>query len=85
MIPNDPKTTLNHFQGYQGVEIDNFTTSWSDGLALNALLHSHRPQTFEWSVVARKHPLARLDHAFRVAQDQLGIERLLDPEGMGVF
>ncbi|XP_045119299.1 utrophin-like isoform X3 [Portunus trituberculatus] len=67
-------------KGYQGVEIDNFTTSWSDGLALNALIHSQRPRLFEWTVVARKHPLARLDHAFRTAQDHLGIERLLDPE-----
>ncbi|XP_063855861.1 dystrophin-like [Scylla paramamosain] len=69
-------------KGYQGVDIQNFTTSWADGLALNALIHSHRPQVFEWTVVARKHPLARLDTAFRVAQEHLGIERLLDPEAL---
>ncbi|KAJ8679612.1 hypothetical protein QAD02_015399, partial [Eretmocerus hayati] len=67
-------------QSYEGVDIKNFTTSWSDGLAFNALLHRWRPHLFDFNVIARKHPNARLDHAFRLAQEQLGIERLLDPE-----
>jgi len=36
---------------------------------------------FDFNNIARKHPNARLDHAFRLAQEHLGIERLLDPEG----
>lgn len=59
----------------------NFTTSWSDGLAFNALLHHFRGHLFDFGHVARKHPNARLEHAFRLAQEHLGIERLLDPEG----
>ncbi|GLH12298.1 Spectrin alpha chain, partial [Gryllus bimaculatus] len=65
---------------YAGVDVRNFTTSWSDGLAFNALLHHWRPQLFDFNNIARKHPNARLEHAFRLAQEQLGIERLLDPE-----
>lgn len=38
---------------------------------------------FSWDDVVRRTPVERLDHAFTVAKDQLGIERLLDPEGMG--
>ncbi|KAF3428529.1 hypothetical protein E2986_11233 [Frieseomelitta varia] len=65
---------------YPGVDIKNFTTSWSDGLAFNAILHKWKPHLFDFNNIARKHPNARLDHAFRIAQEQLGIERLLDPE-----
>ena len=36
---------------------------------------------FDFNNIARKHPNARLDHAFRLAQEHLNIERLLDPEG----
>jgi hypothetical protein len=65
--------------------VKNFTTSWSDGLAFNALIHRWRSQLFDFHNIARKHPNARLEHAFRVAQEHLGIERLLDPEGKWVF
>lgn len=64
------------------VEVSNFTTSWSDGLAFNALIHNFRPDLFDFPSVAKRHPNARLDHAFKVAQEHLKIERLLDPEGM---
>ncbi|XP_076668295.1 dystrophin, isoforms A/C/F/G/H isoform X2 [Andrena cerasifolii] len=67
-------------QNYPGVDIKNFTTSWSDGLAFNAILHRWKPHLFDFNNIARKHPNARLDHAFRIAQEQLSIERLLDPE-----
>ncbi|XP_076382433.1 dystrophin isoform X7 [Megalopta genalis] len=67
-------------QNYPGVDIKNFTTSWSDGLAFNAILHRRKPHLFDFNNIARKHPNARLDHAFRFAQEHLGIERLLDPE-----
>ncbi|XP_069180920.1 LOW QUALITY PROTEIN: dystrophin [Procambarus clarkii] len=67
-------------KGYHGVDVRNFTTSWTDGLAFNALIHSHRPQLFDWTVMARKHPYARLENAFRLAHENLNIERLLDPE-----
>ncbi|XP_018351022.1 PREDICTED: dystrophin isoform X9 [Trachymyrmex septentrionalis] len=67
-------------QNYPGVDIKNFTTSWSDGLAFNAILHKWKSHLFDFNNIARKHPNARLDHAFRLAQEHLGIERLLDPE-----
>ncbi|XP_038658193.1 dystrophin isoform X5 [Scyliorhinus canicula] len=66
---------------YKPVNVINFTSSWSDGLAFNALIHSHRPDLFDWKDVAKLESAhERLDHAFNVAKKYLGIEKLLDPE-----
>uniref|UniRef100_A0A8C5Z6W9 Dystrophin n=1 Tax=Marmota marmota marmota TaxID=9994 RepID=A0A8C5Z6W9_MARMA len=68
-------------RNYPQVNVINFTTSWSDGLALNAVIHSHRPDLFDWnSVVCQQSATQRLEHAFNIAKRQLGIEKLLDPE-----
>lgn len=68
-------------QNYTGVNVKNFTTSWSDGLAFNALLHRWRPQLFDFAALLARPAAARLEHAFALAHAQLAIERLLDPEG----
>ncbi|XP_048458781.1 dystrophin isoform X1 [Rhincodon typus] len=68
-------------RNYRPVNVVNFTSSWSDGLAFNALIHSHRPDLFDWKDVAKLQSAnERLDHAFNVAKQYLGIENLLDPE-----
>ncbi|XP_077199087.1 dystrophin isoform X18 [Paroedura picta] len=68
-------------QNYPQVNVINFTNSWSDGLAFNALIHSHRPDLFDWdNVVCQQSAIQRLDHAFNIAKRHLGIEKLLDPE-----
>ncbi|XP_043925536.1 utrophin isoform X2 [Protopterus annectens] len=69
---------------YSQVNVLNFTTSWTDGLAFNAILHRHRPGLFSWDSVARMSPIERLEHAFSIAKTHLGIEKLLDPEDVAV-
>uniref|UniRef100_A0A8C9TK36 Dystrophin n=1 Tax=Scleropages formosus TaxID=113540 RepID=A0A8C9TK36_SCLFO len=70
---------------YPRVNVVNFSSSWSDGLAFNALIHSHRPELFEWSDVEQQQTsIERLDHAFSVAKNHLGIEKLLDPEDVAI-
>ena len=64
------------------MHVTNFTTSWSDGLAFIALIHRFRPDLFDYDIISRKSPNARLDFAFRIANKNLGIARLLDPEGI---
>jgi len=68
--------------GYRGVDIRNFTNSWSDGLAFCALLHNWQPHLLDYEDILRQHALVRLDLAFTLSQKHLGIERFLDPEGM---
>ncbi|XP_057187046.1 dystrophin [Triplophysa rosa] len=68
-------------KNYKDINVVNFSTSWADGLTFNALIHSHRPELFNWSVVEQlDNAVEKLDHAFKVAEKSLGIERLLDPE-----
>ncbi|XP_070273932.1 utrophin isoform X2 [Myotis yumanensis] len=69
---------------YSQVNVLNFTTSWTDGLAFNALLHRHKPDLFSWDRVVKMSPTERLEHAFSQAQTYLGIEKLLDPEDVAV-
>ncbi|XP_061910041.1 dystrophin isoform X1 [Entelurus aequoreus] len=70
---------------YPQVNVVNFSSSWNDGLAFNALIHSHRPELFDWSSVeAKASVIDRLEHAFSTAERHLGIDRLLDPEDVAV-
>ncbi|XP_053365355.1 spectrin beta chain, erythrocytic isoform X1 [Clarias gariepinus] len=66
--------------GYPNVNITNFTTSWKDGLAFNALIHKHRPDLIEYGSLQRSNPTHNLHQAFNVAEKNLGITKLLDPE-----
>ncbi|XP_036418349.1 dystrophin isoform X3 [Colossoma macropomum] len=68
-------------KNYPQVNVMNFSSCWEDGLAFCALVHSHRPELFDWAVVEKMDKaIDRLDHAFSIAEKHLGIERLLDPE-----
>eukprot|EP00794_Sanderia_malayensis_P004535 gene4535-5132_t len=66
--------------GYPGVRIENFTTSWKDGLAFNAVIHRHRPDLIDYTYVQAAQPPARLENAFSVAERDLGVHRLLEPD-----
>uniref|UniRef100_A0A452I4P7 Calponin-homology (CH) domain-containing protein n=1 Tax=Gopherus agassizii TaxID=38772 RepID=A0A452I4P7_9SAUR len=69
---------------YSQVNVLNFTTSWTDGLAFNAVIHRHKPELFSWDKVLKLTPTERLEHAFTIAKNHLGIEKLLDPEDVAV-
>uniref|UniRef100_A0AAY4EEK2 Spectrin beta chain n=1 Tax=Denticeps clupeoides TaxID=299321 RepID=A0AAY4EEK2_9TELE len=66
--------------GYPEVNIQNFTTCWRDGLAFNALIHRHRPDLIEFHKLARSNATYNLQQAFNIAEQSLGLTKLLDPE-----
>ncbi|XP_014871899.1 spectrin beta chain, erythrocytic isoform X3 [Poecilia latipinna] len=66
--------------GYPNVNITNFTTSWKDGMAFNALIHKHRPDLVDYTKLKRSNPTHNLQNAFNVAEQKLGVTKLLDPE-----
>ncbi|KAF3840137.1 hypothetical protein F7725_018854 [Dissostichus mawsoni] len=56
--------------GYQNIRCDNFTTSWRDGKLFNASVPTSNQEN--------------LEQAFNVAERDLGVTRLLDPEDVDV-
>ncbi|XP_006879488.1 PREDICTED: plectin [Elephantulus edwardii] len=71
-------------EGYQGLRCDNFTTSWRDGRLFNAIIHRHKPMLVDMNKVYRQTSLENLDQAFSIAERDLGVTRLLDPEDVDV-
>ncbi|XP_041844494.1 plectin isoform X9 [Melanotaenia boesemani] len=70
--------------GYQGIRCDNFTTSWRDGKLFNAVIHKHYPRLIDMGQVYRQTNQENLEQAFSVAEKDLGVTRLLDPEDVDV-
>lgn len=62
------------------MNITDFTGSWRSGLGFNALIHAHRPDLFMYESLVPTRHIDNLNHAFDVAENDLGIPRLLDAE-----
>uniref|UniRef100_A0A8C7RJG2 Calponin-homology (CH) domain-containing protein n=1 Tax=Oncorhynchus mykiss TaxID=8022 RepID=A0A8C7RJG2_ONCMY len=50
------------------------------GLAFNALIHRHRPDLIEFHKLIRSNATHNLQQAFNIAEQNLGLTKLLDPE-----
>ncbi|KAL4696562.1 hypothetical protein H8959_002260 [Pygathrix nigripes] len=65
---------------YRNVNVQNFHTSWKDGLALCALIHRHRPDLIDYAKLRKDDPIGNLNTAFEVAEKYLDIPKMLDAE-----
>lgn len=50
-------------------------------MGFNALIHAHRPDLVDYDRLIPSRHIDNLNHAFDVAERDLGIPRLLDAEG----
>ncbi|XP_037082954.1 alpha-actinin, sarcomeric isoform X2 [Pollicipes pollicipes] len=65
---------------YKNVNVQNFHTSFKDGLAFCALIHRHRPDLIDYDKLSKDNPMENLMTAFDVAEKHLDIPKMLDPE-----
>ncbi|XP_067166584.1 F-actin-monooxygenase MICAL1 [Apteryx mantelli] len=68
--------------GYRGVEVADFTRSWSSGLALCALVHRFRPDLVDFDAVDPLEPIQRHQSMLDTAEQELGIQPVLSSAEM---
>ncbi|KDQ62617.1 hypothetical protein JAAARDRAFT_122659 [Jaapia argillacea MUCL 33604] len=67
---------------YKEVDVQDFSLSWSDGLALCALIHCHRPDLLDYDKLDKADRHGNTLRAFQVAAEHLGIPQLLEVEDL---
>ncbi|XP_062268218.1 smoothelin [Platichthys flesus] len=67
---------------YEGVKIQNFSSSWKDGIAFCALVHRFFPDAFEYSILNPNKPRENFQLAFDTAERLAGCPPLLDPDDL---
>jgi len=69
-------------EGYANVNILNMTTSWRSGMAFCAIIHHHCPELIDYDSLDPDDVFGNNSLAFNIAEQQLGIPSLLDPQDM---
>ena len=65
---------------YRDVDVRNFTSSWTDGLAFCALLHRYRPDLLDYHKLNKRDAAGNAQLAFDLAEEHIGIPKLLTVE-----
>lgn len=71
--------------GYQNIDIQNFSSSWSDGMAFCALVHSFFPTEFDYNGLTPAERKHNFELAFSTAEKKAGCDRLIEVEDMMVM
>uniref|UniRef100_A0A8B9PVD4 Calponin-homology (CH) domain-containing protein n=1 Tax=Apteryx owenii TaxID=8824 RepID=A0A8B9PVD4_APTOW len=67
-----------------GIEIKDFGQSWRSGIAFLSVIHAIRPDLVDMEKVKGRSNRENLEEAFTLAEVELGIPKLLDPEDVDV-
>lgn len=71
--------------GYQNIEIQNFSSSWSDGMAFCALVHSFFPTEFDYTSLLPANRKHNFELAFGTAELKAGCDRLIEVDDMMIM
>ncbi|KAM9294370.1 nesprin-2 [Gastrophryne carolinensis] len=66
------------------INVTDFKSSWKNGQALLAIIHSLRPDLVDMEKFLVKSNEEKLQEAFKIAEEELKIPRLLEPEDFNV-
>ncbi|XP_068937673.1 smoothelin isoform X3 [Petaurus breviceps papuanus] len=69
-------------RGYEHVDIQNFSSSWSDGMAFCALVHNFFPEAFDYGQLSPQNRRHNFEVAFSSAETHADCPQLLDTEDM---
>ncbi|XP_075390737.1 smoothelin isoform X3 [Tenrec ecaudatus] len=69
-------------RGYEHVDIQNFSSSWSDGMAFCALVHNFFPEAFDYGQLSPQNRRQNFEVAFSSAETYADCPQLLDTEDM---
>ncbi|XP_074868703.1 smoothelin isoform X2 [Carettochelys insculpta] len=69
-------------RGYEHVDIQNFSSSWSDGMAFCALVHNFFPEAFDYKQLTPQNRRHNFEVAFSSAEKHADCPQLLDVEDM---
>lgn len=68
-------------EGYEGAEVNNFTTSWKSGLAFCALINKNRPDKLDYQTIPKNDPKTAINSAFKACND-IGIYQFIEEEDL---
>ncbi|XP_012713327.2 smoothelin, like [Fundulus heteroclitus] len=71
--------------GYQNIDIQNFSSSWSDGMAFCALVHSFFPTEFDYNALSPANRKHNFELAFGTAEAKASCDRLIEVEDMMIM
>ncbi|XP_078404415.1 smoothelin, like [Cetorhinus maximus] len=71
--------------GYKLIDIQNFSSSWSNGMAFCALVHSFFPEAFDYNELSPNNRKQNFELAFGMAEKMAQCDRLIEVEDMMVM